>query len=193
MQFVGTVGKWIDHHTKPPVYNGSPSDWGAYVNVTEDVEELVAQLEKTWEEMEDWYSKNKKSRGRASYFPQPWVEEDDGSVTVRIKAKPERKEFPFPVVDGDLVPLAEDIYLRTGSVVIVHAEHKFYSPNSKSGGYRIRPLGIQVIKAVTGVAQDSGGEKDLTANGMFEKRKGFKQDSPKVEKPDNVSDEDPDF
>ena len=58
---------------------------------------------------------------------------------------------------------------------------------------RVQPLGIQILKAVTAVAQDSGGEKDVTPEGMFEKRKGYKQASPKVEKPDNVADEDPDF
>ncbi len=193
MQFAGKFTGWVSHHTKEPTYQNQPCDWSASINVTEDTEELVAELEKRWGEACSWWA-NQSGRGpKARFFPKPWIEETDGSVTVRIKARPGKKEFPFPFVDGNLEPLAEDINLREGTYALIESKCRFYSPQAKQGGMRVQPLGIQILKAVTAVAQDSGGEKDVTPEGMFEKRKGYKQASPKVEKPDNVADEDPDF
>ncbi len=125
----------------------------------------------------------------------PWDENDDGTVTVRLCAKPRYEEHPFPVVDGDLEALDEGTLLREGTTVQVSSVIMPISPKSPRGGMRLRPRAVQVIEAITFEASDSG-ELDLEAE--FGKTDGFKQSKPNVRKKSakkaaTVSDEDLDF
>ena len=186
MKIYGELEGYVPSFFDEPTYKGDPADFRLKVRVVNDTDELLDDLRENYEACVSWY---RNQGGNSTTFGEPWIENEDGSITVRVVAKPKYEEFPFPVVDGDLVPLDSELQLRGGTQIIVEAALKPYSPRSPKGGMRIRPLGIQVIKAVTQEAQDSG-----DASTMFEKQEGFKQSKPSVKKKstkksDNVSDE----
>ncbi len=187
VKFVGTLEGWVPSFHEMPTWKGDPSDFRLKVRVTDDAEELLDVLRQKYSDFCDWY---KQVSGKQRFFGEPWIENEDGSITVRVTAKPKYEEFPFPIVDGDLTPLAEDLLLREGTTVMVSTVFMPYSPKSPQGGMRIRPRAIQVISAVTAEAQDSG---ELDLENEFEKTNAFKQSKPKVKKSpkksDNVSDE----
>ncbi len=187
MQFTGTFEGFIPHHSKEPTYQGQPSDYRIKIRVTEDVEELINELEDVYDKSCEWY---RDQGGGKAFFNAPWITNEDGSLTVRLAAKPKYKEFPFPVVDGDLEPVADDIILKEGTLALVQIKPKFISPKASKGGVRLVPQGMQVLKAVTTQGTDSGGFDISTA---FKKQKGFKQSKPSVEEPATVADEDEDF
>ena len=189
LKIYGSLEGFVPHFFDPPTYKGDPSDFRIKVRVEpEDSEELRALLSEAYEGCCDWYQKQ---TGSKRFYDQPWIENEDGSVTVRLTAKPKYEEHPFPVVDGDLEPLDQELSLREGTTVLVSTVLMPYSPKSPSGGMRIRPRAIQIISAITGEARDSG-ELDLEKE--FTKTDGFKQKKPSVKKKatkksDNVSDE----
>ena len=189
LKIYGSLEGFVPHFFDPPTYKGDPSDFRIKVRVEpEDSEELRALLSEAYEGCCDWYQKQ---TGSKRFYDQPWIENEDGSVTVRLTAKPKYEEHPFPVVDGDLEPLDQELSLREGTTVLVSTVLMPYSPKSPSGGMRIRPRAVQIISAVTGEARDSG-ELDLEKE--FKKTDGFKQKKPSVKKKatkksDNVSDE----
>ena len=188
MQFTGTFEGFILHHTKPPTYQNQPSDWRIKIRVTEDVDQLLQDLEIAYDKACKWWSEQK--GGFKSYFDAPWIANEDGSLTIRVAAKPKYKEFPFPVLDSDLVPVSSDIFLAEGTQVLVNVKPKFISPKASKGGMRLVPQGMQVLKAVTAQGSDSGGFDIATA---FTKKKGFKQATPVVEEPASVPDDEEDF
>jgi len=186
MQITGTLEGFIPHHLEEPTYQGQPCDYRLKVRVTKNTDKLLKELEDQYDQACEWY----KSRGGGNYFYDgPWITNDDGSITVRVTAKPKYEEFPFPVVDGSLVPLADDIQLREGSVVKVELKPKFISPKASKGGVRFAPLGMQVLEVITTQGRDSGG---FDIKSAFKKQKGFTQAKPKVE-PVSTSDVDIDF
>ena len=192
LKIYGALEGFVPHFFDPPTYKGDPSDFRIRVRVEpEDSEELRNLLSEAYEGCCNWYQKQTGSR---RFFDAPWIENEDGSVTVRLTAKPKYEEHPFPVVDGDLEPLDEDLSLREGTTVLVSTVLLPYSPKSPQGGMRIRPRAIQIIEAVTYEASDSG-ELDLEEE--FTKTKGYKKSKPNVKKStkksDNVPDEDEDF
>ena len=187
MKFAGTFTGFIPHHVKPPTFQNQPTDYRLKLIVTEDVEALLDELTTAYEKACSWY---REQGGGKAFFDAPFATQEDGSLLVRIAAKPKYEEFPFPVVDGDLEPLSEDIILREGTMVLVQVKPKFISPKASKGGMRLVPQGMQVLKAVTGEGADSGG---FDLNTAFKKRKGFKQSKPAVEEPATVTDEDEDF
>ena len=189
MQITGTLEGFVPHHTEEPTYQGQPSDYRMKVRVTKNADKLLNELEEHYDKACEWY-KNNGGAGRA-FFDGPWITNEDGSVTVRITAKPKYEEFPFPVVDGALVPLAEDLQLREGSVVKVELKPKFITPKASKGGLRFAPLGMQVLEAVTTGSKDSGGQA-FDIKSAFKKQKGFTQAKPKVE-PVSNADVDIDF
>jgi hypothetical protein len=189
IKICGELEGFVPSFSENPTYKGEPSDFRLKVRVDHDSDELRDLLRNNFENCVSWYRDN--GGGRSTYN-EPWIENDDGSITVRCTAKPKYQEFPLPCVDGDLTPLDEGLNLRSGTQVIVEAALKPYSPKSPKGGMRVRPLGIQVIKAVTDDAEDSGEVADVSS--MFQKHDGFKQSKPSVKKKttkksDNVSDE----
>ena len=189
LKIYGSLEGFVPHFFDPPPYKGDPSDFRIKVRVEpEDSEELRALLSEAYEGCCDWYQKQ---TGSKRFYDQPWIENEDGSVTVRLTAKPKYEEHPFPVVDGDLEPLDQELSLREGTTVLVSTVLMPYSPKSPSGGMRIKPRAVQIISAVTGAAKDSG---ELNLEKEFSKTEGFKQNKPKVQKKttkksDNVSDE----
>ena len=189
LKIYGSLEGFVPHFFDPPTYKGDPSDFRIKVRVEpEDSEELRALLSEAYEGCCDWYQKQ---TGSKRFYDQPWIENEDGSITVRLTAKPRYEEHPFPVVDGDLEPLDQELSLREGTTVLVSTVLMPYSPKSPSGGMRIKPRAVQIISAVTGAAKDSG---ELNLEKEFSKTEGFKQNKPKVQKKttkksDNVSDE----
>ena len=195
LKFAGVLEGWIPSFWEEPTYKGDPTDFRLKIRVSEEAaEELRDLLTTNYESCCDWY---RNQTGKRRFFDSPWIENEDGSITVRVTAKPKYGEFPFPIVDGDLEALAEDLLLREGSSVLVHTKLMPYSPKSPQGGMRIRPVAIQVLEAVTEVATDVGANTDVSQ--LFEKHDGFTQKKPSVKKKkttkksDNVPDVDPDF
>ena len=188
MQICGTFIGFVPHHSKPPTYQGQPSDYRLKIRVESDVDSLLEDLTEAYEKSCDWY-RTHGGNGK-SFFDAPFSTEEDGSVIVRLCAKPKYKEFPFPVVDGDLEPISEDIILREGTAVICQVKPKFISPKATKGGMRLCPQGMQVVEAVTAEGRDSG---DFDVATAFKKHKGFKQNKPNVTEPATVADEDEDF
>tara|TARA_R100000781_G_scaffold53441_1_gene34898 strand:- start:5 stop:568 length:564 start_codon:yes stop_codon:yes gene_type:complete len=187
MKFAATFTGYVPHHIQEPTYQGSPSDYRLKLKVTEDVDALLDELTTAYEKSCEWY---REQGGGKNFFDAPFTTEEDGSLLVKVCAKPKYQEFPFPVVDGQLEPLEESIMLREGTMVLIQVKPKFISPKASKGGMRLVPQGMQVLKAVTGEGADSGGFDLSTA---FKKRKGFKQSKPAVEEPATVADEDEDF
>jgi hypothetical protein len=191
LKVCGTLEGWIPNFFEEPTYKNEPCDFRLKIRVTEDADELREILRDNYNKLCDWY---RKTSGNRRFFAEPWIENEDGSVTVRVTAKPKYQEFPFPVVDGDLESVDEDLTLREGTTVLVSTVLLPYSPKSPQGGMRIRPRAIQIIEAVTYEASDSG---DLDLEEEFTKTKGYKKSKPNVKKSpkksDNVPDDDEDF
>tara|TARA_R100001530_G_scaffold90636_1_gene62971 strand:+ start:258 stop:848 length:591 start_codon:yes stop_codon:yes gene_type:complete len=191
LKVCGTLEGWIPNFFEEPTYKNEPCDFRLKIRVTEDADELREILRDNYESLCEWY---RKTSGNKRFFAEPWIENEDGSVTVRVTAKPRYQEFPFPVVDGELEAVDENLNLKEGTTVLVSTVLMPYSPKSPQGGMRIRPRAIQIIEAVTYDASDSG-ELDLEEE--FTKTKGYKKSKPNVKKStkksDNVPDEDEDF
>ena len=109
---------------------------------------------------------------------------------VKMTAKLAYEEFPLPVVDSELQPIARDLKLREGSEVLVAIKPTFIPRKSPKGGLRLCPKGIQVLKAVTITGTDRG---DFDITKAFTKQSGFKQSKPNLQELATVSGEDPDF
>jgi hypothetical protein len=114
----------------------------------------------------------------------------DGSAVIKLTAKPSYGEFPLPVVDSELQPLAVDLKLREGSEILVAIKPMYIPRKAPRGGLRLCPKGIQVLKAVTGAGEDRG---DFDIAKAFSKQSGFKQSKPNLKELATVSGEDPDF
>ena len=186
MQIKGELTGYVPSMYDEPTYNGEPqNNWTIKVLVTEDTEELVSQLETEYDKGCEWWQG---INGRKSFYDPPYKLFDDGSVRVTMTAKLSYEEFPLPVVDCELEPIAKDLWLRPGTKVIAHGEVKFHARKAPKGGIRICPTGVQIIEAVTTSGRDRGPVK-------FVKQAGFTQSKPNVEKLATVSVEgaDPDF
>ena len=191
MKFTGTFEGYIPHHSNPPTYNHQPCNYRLKIRVTENTDDLLTELGKIYDNACKWWKEKKTGKGNG-YWPAPFTTNEDGSVTVTVSANPNYEEFPFPVVDGDLVPLSKDITLKDGTLAMIQVKPKVMSPKSLKGGVRLVPQGMQILKAVTLNGSDSGGEEFSVAT-AFKKQKGFKQSKPAVEEPATVPDEDDDF
>ena len=191
MKFTGTFEGYIPHHSNPPTYNHQPCNYRLKLRVTEDTDDLLTELGEIYDNACKWWKEKKTGKG-GGYWPAPFTTNEDGSVTVTVSANPNYEEFPFPVVDGDLVPLSKDVTLKEGTLAMIQIKPKVMSPKSLKGGVRLVPQGMQILKAVTLNGIDSGGEEFSVAT-AFKKQKGFKQSKPTVEEPATVPDEDDDF
>ena len=192
LKFSGQLEGYVPKFFEEPTYKNEPTDFRIKIRVDDPDGELINTLTEHYESACNWY---RKETGKKRFFDQPWVENEDGTITVRCTAKPRYEEHPFPVVDGDLEPIDEDLILRAGTTVLVSTVFMPYSLKSPQGGMRIRPRAIQILEAVTVEAADSG-ELDLEAE--FGKSDGFKKSKPKVrkktpKKSDNVPTEDDEF
>ena len=194
LKFAGVLEGWVPNFWEEPTYKGDPTDFRLKIRVDEDAaEELRDILKQNYDDLCDWY---RRTSGKKRFFDEPWIENEDGSLTVRVTAKPKYGEFPFPIVDGALEALAEDLLIREGSSVMISTKLMPYSPKSPQGGMRIRPVAMQILEAVTEAAADSGATADVST--LFEKHDGFTQKKPNVKKkttkkPDIVTDDDADF
>ena len=186
MQINGELTGWVPSFYDKPEYNGEPTDFRLKVQVA-DAQDLVDEISKEYDRACEWWANE---TGKRRFFDAPFEMNNDGSAVIKLTAKLAYEEFPFPVVDSELNPLARDLYLKPGSKVIVHAEPVFHPRKAMKGGMRLKPCGIQVIEAVTASGRDSGG-KDVSE--MFTKVDGFKQSQPKVQELATVGSEDPDF
>jgi hypothetical protein len=191
MKFTGTLEGYIPHHINPPLYQQQPCNYRLKIRVTEDVDDLLTELGETYDNACKWW-KEKKTGKSGGYWPAPFTTNEDGSVTVTVTANPNYEEFPFPVVDGDLVPLHKDVILKEGTLAIIQIKSKVMSPKSLKGGVRLVPQGMQILKAVSLKGSDSG-EEEFSIDTAFKKQKGFKQSKPAVQEPATVPDEDDDF
>ena len=187
LKVYGTLEGWVPSLFDEPTWKGDPSDFRLKIRVTEDADELRETLRENYDSLCDWY---RKTSGNRRFFAEPWIENDDGSITVRCTAKPKYQEFPFPVVDGDLESIDEDLNIREGSTVLVSTLLMPYSPKSPQGGMRIRPRAIQIIEAITYEGASDSGDLDLEEE--FTKTKGYKKSKPNVKKSPKKSDNVPD-
>ena len=192
LKFSGKLEGYVPNFWEEPTYKNEPTDFRIRVRVSDPEGKLLDTLTTEYEQACAFY---KKQTGGKRFFDEPWDENDDGTVTVRLCATPKYEEHPFPVVDGDLEALDEGTLLREGTTVQVSSVIMPISPKSPRGGMRLRPRAVQVIEAITFEASDSG-ELDLEAE--FGKTDGFKQSKPNVRKKSakkaaTVSDEDLDF
>lgn len=186
MQIQGELTGYIPSFYEAPTYNNEPTDFRLKVLVKE-AEELIEKISLEYDRACEWFAH---ATGRRSFFDAPFEMNNDGSALVKLTAKVSYGEFPFPVVDSDLEPVAKDLIVKSGSKVIVHAEPTFHPKRAPKGGLRLRPVGMQIVEVVTTKGRDSGG---FDVSKMFTKQQGFKQGSPKVEELATVSDGDPDF
>ena len=191
MKFTGTFEGYIPHHINPPLYQPQPCNYRLKIRVTEDVDDLLTELGETYDNACKWWKEKKTGKG-GGYWPAPFTTNEDGSVTVSVTANPSYEEFPFPVVDGDLVPLHKDVILKEGTLAMIQVKPKVMSPKSLKGGMRLVPQGMQILKAVSLKGSDSG-EEEFSIDTAFKKQKGFKQSKPAVQEPATVPDEDDDF
>ena len=191
MKFTGTLEGYIPHHINQPTYQQQPCNYRLKIRVTEDVDDLLTELGETYDNACKWWKEKKTGKG-GGYWPAPFTTNEDGSVTVSVTANPSYEEFPFPVVDGDLVPLHKDVILKEGTLAMIQVKPKVMSPKSLKGGMRLVPQGMQILKAVSLKGSDSG-EEEFSIDTAFKKQKGFKQSKPAVQEPATVPDEDDDF
>jgi len=175
MELTGTVEGFVHHHLNQPTFRQQPCDYTIKVRVTENVEALLDKFQDDYDNGITWYRNNSGQGGTATFNP-PWITHEDGSITVRLCAKPQYKEHPFPVMDSELKPLDKEIEMREGSEVNVHFETKVFSPKTIKGGIRFKPTAMQVTKLVTYQGTDSG-----TKDTPFKKVKGFSQSKPAVQ------------
>lgn len=186
MQVQGKLVGWIPDFYDTPTYNGEPCDFRLKV-VVDDADELLEQLSDEYDKACAWW---RDATGRKAFFDAPFEANEDGSVLVKMTAKLAYEEFPLPVVDSELQPIARDLKLREGSEVLVAIKPTFIPRKSPKGGLRLCPKGIQVLKAVTITGTDRG---DFDITKAFTKQAGFKQSKPNLQELATVSGEDPDF
>lgn len=186
MQIQGTLTGWIPDFYETPTYNGEPSDFRLKVLV-QDASEIVDQISDEYDKACEWY---RDATGKKSFFDAPFEMNEDGSAVIKLAAKLSYGEFPLPVVDTELQPIARDLKLREGSEVLVAIKPNYIPRKSPRGGLRLCPKGIQVLKAVT-LAGSDGGDFDVAK--AFKVQSGFKQSKPNVKELATVSGEDPDF
>jgi hypothetical protein len=174
MQVQGTLTGWIPDFYETPTYNGEPSDFRLKVLIadgTDVLEELADEYDKACA----WY---RDATGRKSFYDAPFEANGDGSLLIKMTAKLAYGEFPLPVVDSELQPIARDLKLREGSEILVSIKPTFIPRKSPKGGLRLCPKGIQVLKAVTLTGTDKG---DFDVSKAFKKQAGFKQSKPNLE------------
>ncbi len=186
MQIQGTLTGWIPDFYETPTYNGEPCDFRLKVLVA-DAEELLEELSEEYDKACEWW---RDATGRKSFFDAPFEANQDGSVLVKLTAKLAYEEFPLPVVDTELQPIARDLKLREGSMVLVAVKPTFIPRKSPKGGLRLCPKGIQVLQAVTTAGADRG---DFDITKAFKVQSGFKQSKPNLKELATVTGEDPDF
>jgi hypothetical protein len=187
MQIQGTITGWTPDFYEMPTYNDEPADFRLKLLVP-DAADVVEELSDAYDEACAWY---RDATGKKNFYDAPFEMNEDGSAVVRLTAKPAYGEFPLPVVDAELNPLARDLKIREGSLLIVAIKTTYIPRKSPKGGLRLCPKGIQVLKAVTLNGQDSG---DFDVATAFKKTKGFKQAAPNVQELATVGgDSDTDF
>ena len=186
MQIQGTLTGWIPDFYETPTYNGETSDFRLKVLV-QDAAEIVDQISDEYDKACEWY---RDATGKKNFFDAPFEMNEDGSAVIKLTAKTVYGEFPLPVVDTELQPIARDLKLREGSEILVAIKPTYIPRKSPRGGLRLCPKGIQVLKAVTTAGSDSG---DFDIAKAFKKQSGFKQSKPNVKELATASGEDPDF
>lgn len=186
MQIQGTLTGWIPSFTEIPTYNNEPCDFRIKVLV-QDAEEIVEEISEAYDAACAWY---RDQTGKKSFYDAPFEMSEDGSAVIKLTAKPSYGEFPLPVVDSELQPLAPDLKLREGSEILVNIKPTFTPRKAPRGGLRLCPKAIQVLKAVTFNGKDNG---PVDVASTFKKQDGFKQSKPNLKELATVSDEDPDF
>ena len=153
----------------------------------QDAEEIVEEISEAYDAACAWY---RDQTGKKSFYDAPFEMSQDGSAVIKLTAKPSYGEFPLPVVDSELQPLAVDLKLREGSEILVAIKPMYIPRKAPRGGLRLCTKGIQVLKAVTGAGEDRG---DFDIAKAFSKQSGFKQSKPNLKELATVSGEDPDF
>lgn len=186
VQIQGTLTGWIPSFTEIPTYNNEPCDFRIKVLV-QDAEEIVEEISEAYDAACAWY---RDQTGKKSFYDAPFEMSEDGSAVIKLTAKPSYGEFPLPVVDTELQPLAPDLKLREGSEILVAIKPMYIPRKAPRGGIRLCPKGIQVLKAVTTAGEDRG---DFDITKAFTKQSGFKQSKPNLQELATVSGEDPDF
>ncbi len=186
MQIQGTLTGWIPSFYEIPTYNNEPCDFRIKV-LMQDAEEIVEEISEAYDAACAWY---RDQTGKKSFYDAPFEMSQDGSAVIKLTAKPSYGEFPLPVVDSELQPLAVDLKLREGSEILVAIKPMYIPRKAPRGGLRLCPKGIQVLKAVTGAGEDRG---DFDIAKAFSKQSGFKQSKPNLKELATVSGEDPDF
>ena len=186
MQIQGTLTGWIPSFHDIPTYNNEPCDFRIKVLV-QDAEEIVEEISELYDAACAWY---RDQTGKKSFYDAPFEMSEDGSAVIKLTAKPSYGEFPLPVVDTELQPLAPDLKLREGSEILVAIKPMYIPRKAPRGGIRLCPKGIQVLKAVTTAGEDRG---DFDIAKAFSKQSGFKQSKPNLKELATVSGEDPDF
>jgi len=186
VQVSGAITGWVPSFFENPTYQGEPADYRLKVLV-QDASEIVDEISAEYDRACDWY---RSETGKKNFFDPPFELNEDGSAVIKFTAKPVYGEFPFPVVDSELIPISKDLILMEGTQVIVAAQVVFHPRKSMRGGIRLCPKGIQIVEAVTSAGRDSG-DFDITA--AFSKRSGFKQAKPNVKELATITSEDPDF
>jgi hypothetical protein len=196
MQIQGSLVKWIPDFYETPLYNGEPCDFRLTVLVTDGgshgpaAEELLEVLSEEYDKACAWW---RDATGRKVFFDPPFEAQQDGSLIVKLTAKLAYEEFPIPVVDTELQPIARDLRLRIGSEALVAVQPMFIPRKSSKGGLRLCPKGMQILTAVTSGGSDRG---DFDITKAFSKQSGFKQSKPNLKeaaKAATVAGEDPDF
>lgn len=185
MQIQGTLTGFVPDFYNP-TYNGEPCDLRLKVLV-KDSEDLLDQLSRLYDDACDWY---RSETGKKSFYDPPFETQEDGSVLVKLTAKKQYEEFPLPVIDTEMEPIAKDLKLSVGTEVLVSFKSTKIPRKSSKGGLRLVPQGVQILKAVTFNGSDGG---DFDINKAFSKQPGFKQSKPNLKELATVSGEDPDF
>jgi len=186
MQITGSIVGWVNSFYETPTYAGEPTDYRLKVLV-EDASDLIEVLSAEYDKACDWY---RSETGKKSFFDAPFEMNDDGSAVIRLCAKLNYGEFPFPAVDSELQPIAEDLVLMEGTKVIVSVDPMFHPRKSTRGGLRLCPKAIQIVEAVTRTGRDSG---PVDVSAVFSKQVGFKQAKPNLKELATITSEDPDF
>jgi len=185
MQIQGTLTGFIPDFYNP-TYNGEPCDFRIQVLVP-DAEDLLETLSEEYDKACEWW---RDATGRNSFYNPPFETQQDGSLLVKLTAKLVYEEFPLPVVDTELQPIARDLRLCKGSEVLVAFKTTKIPRKSSKGGLRLCPKGIQILKAITFSGMDDG---DFDVTKAFKKQPGFKQSKPNLKELATVTGEDPDF
>jgi hypothetical protein len=187
MQVQGKLTGWIPDFYETPTYNGEPCDFRLKILVTDGgscgatAEELLEELGEEYDKACAWW---RDATGRKAFFDAPFEANEDGSLLVKLTAKLAYEEFPLPVIDTELQPIARDLKLREGSEVLVAVKPTYIPRKSPKGGLRLCPKGMQVLEAVTITGSDRG---DFDVTKAFKKQAGFKQSKPNLKELATVS------